>query len=1588
MAVHLVVFGGVEEANRVKYLPTPLCTPSWISQREEQLTVRFANVGSKSVVWRRSVNGKRVALTSPKFLPKESLEDDTIYREEEDLRSCATLARFWEEETSSLVVVGLKFAAVLFSSGEEFECPLPLTDDSAWTFSRVFSLPFGVIFQIGHMRPSNNEAQFFLMTHPLAEMIRIPELATDDQIIFSSTDLFLLVTYSPKTDEVRIWSIDQDFDVSQKLSSFEPNAGHCSVVKQLYKSSAGSGRPPKDVFLAHDMDGKLMVCLVVNNQLVSYSATVRVDDKDGQPGSVDKIEEKFRLDGVTSAQGICARQEGQIDLIVLNCNGELELRTGKLMLARLQAPKCTGLEECIGLADGISSRVSLVDLKGRSIRMSVENLCIYDTLTSSCIAICQDLLAGDELALLMRKLYTYSYGKLDDNDSPLESEWTAFCRSVLDFLPSFNFTSDLRLPSDWEWLSERCAFDPEEDVPMLDLLEQHKPSQDGINMETVLEALHIVYEEKRLSVLTTMPLARLASLNTVIAYALDRPKFVQYYVSSHGNTTISKLFAGQTQETAMMEEDHEVPDIFLWLTRCIESRAANGAFSSKRELGLPPTSKEPLQRRASSACLIKQIMVAFEELSSVKSDDGYQRTIHVLNNVGLRKADIDALQFGLRLVLYDVLLDCKAWPKHSWPSTVYTLVGRDDVVSALNRNHSQKSDWKSVVRLNYEALKSADSSIAKKRVDTGHPPGLSGEPDGCEIEDPALQLRFGADRRIEEVRRLLRSSRPVPTVAPEGSEWDPTNPQQHEIFFKKFLRSLAAGVGRGALVLRTYSPSDPTEKLNIPPLCLEGRLRNRNGAIVKLDRTALENGELDWPEFHNGAAAGFRVIKGDGDILTRTWIVYNKPSEESGSSSYAGVLLALGVSGHLPSLRVTDWYQHLLARHDLTSLALMIGIGACNKRSMHPAASKLLCLHVRHFNDVGFSQSDWNVSLPVQAAACVGLGLLYLGSTHRSIAEGMIRELTRRPSPSQDPTGREGLALAAGLSLGMVCLGSGGMSRTLSDLRVEDRLSKFIVGGKLDNAPLDVVLESQGEVETEPQLVREATAVDIGVSAPGAIMAVGLIYLRTNDASALRWLPIPASRFEVQLVRPYHILLRVFARSLIMWDSVAATEEWIAEQLPTLRPQDGNRSDMFHYLFKNNASDASSSTGAQKEAEDAPHSQNSASNVLTEVRAMAVCGASLAIGIRFAGTADSNAFDLLLRITRTFSKSPDASLQVCTDTLGIALSLTMCGTGNLTCLRELRRLQTRSRAKNYGSQMAVTMAIGLLFLGGGSQSFDHSNETIAALVCAVYPRFPTQPADNRHHLQALRHLYALAAKPRLLEAREVDTGAPCYVPVNLKLRGRASPLKAVTPCLLSQAELIESVSVNSPRYWSLDLPIAGDLNQRRILHVKRKAAYMPYDDDPKGVKGILARSEGKLSSSVVGFSVDPVAVEFTRQFCESGARATFYESILRDCLARDKPDLVSFFLELQQLNVSRDRTRRLLEELNLRLTRAHLVSRGGSSQSLHAPFHARVSLRSNFAQLFGSPLPQRGAKYEPWQILERLDAFTIAKRSRTAANIK
>lgn len=85
----------------------------------------------------------------------------------------------------------------------------------------------------------------------------------------------------------------------------------------------------------------------------------------------------------------------------------------------------------------------------------------------------------------------------------------------------------------------------------------------------------------------------------------------------------------------------------------------------------------------------------------------------------------------------------------------------------------------------------------------------------------------------------------------------------------------------------------------------------------------------------------------------------------------------------------------------------------------------------------------------------------------------------------------------------------------------------------------------------------------------------------------------------------------------------------------------------------------------------------------------------------------------------------------------------MAGTGDLEVMRLCRHLGSRlSQLTNsvvtYGSHLAVHMALGLLYLGGGALTLSTSPESVAALICAFFPRFPTHSNDNR-----LGHLFNL-----------------------------------------------------------------------------------------------------------------------------------------------------------------------------------------------------------------------------------------------------
>ena len=104
--------------------------------------------------------------------------------------------------------------------------------------------------------------------------------------------------------------------------------------------------------------------------------------------------------------------------------------------------------------------------------------------------------------------------------------------------------------------------------------------------------------------------------------------------------------------------------------------------------------------------------------------------------------------------------------------------------------------------------------------------------------------------------------------------------------------------------------------------------------------------------------------------------------------------------------------------------------------------------------------------------------------------------------------------------------------------------------------------------------------------------------------------------------------------------------------------------------------------------------------------------------------------------------------------------------------------------------MALGMALGLVVLGGGRASLSRSDSAIAALVAALYPRFPSSASDNTYHPQPLRHLYALAVDFRGVEVRDVETGAVVYAPIEVTagpaLDGSDCTVRLLTPSVLPE----------------------------------------------------------------------------------------------------------------------------------------------------------------------------------------------------------
>lgn len=761
-------------------------------------------------------------------------------------------------------------------------------------------------------------------------------------------------------------------------------------------------------------------------------------------------------------------------------------------------------------------------------------------------------------------------------------------------------------------------------------------------------------------------------------------------------------------------------------------------------------------------------------------DEGTQALglVEALHACGFDRYILDTLPDAILTPLQDAISLAQPCPPPTWPTALLELINRSDVSAMLTSTKPKRRSPASLLPPTHTAT--WDYSVICKSVAEFTSSGYN--EDGSAERQAVIRALFHHDRRLDEAKNLLNTSRPRTLNFSQDPNWSEAIylEKQKELVTQIAIGTLAIPSGRGLLY---YSLRFPllTQKYAIQGFNLNCVIRPNN-TTVGVDKSMYAEEKVSWAFFHQGVAGGLAISPNAQGIDT-SWILYNKPGQDL-SNRHAGFLLALGLNGHLKSVAKWVAFKYLTPKHTMTSIGLLLGLAASYLGTMDSLITRLLSVHVTRMLPRG--AAELNLSPLTQTTGIIGIGLLYANTQHRRMSEIMVSEISHiEPEEEEEPLRSECYRLAAGFSLGLINLARGTNLRGLADMRLTETLLSLATSTK--------------KVDIVPILDRAA--------APAAV-AIALIYMRTEDQIVARKIDVPSSTLQFEYIRPDVLLLRTMAKNLIMWSKIEPTFRWIRTNVPS----------EFQSRYR--------LCGVQKlVSSDMPFYA-------------IIAGLCFSLALRFSGSANIQVRDLLVHYTdqfRRISKLPTESFDarlaragtaMALDTVALSASVVMAGTGDLVVLRRLRALHGREDdTTNYGSHLAAHLAIGALFLGSGTKTFGNSPMATAALIIAFYPVWPKYVMDNRAHLQATRHFWTLAVEDRCLVAREIGGGV---VSIGVIVKLKKNTVKNYND--KQEAEAGKS-SASLPTFGGSSLTPIASTHVTPALSSKRVASPIPMEMD-------------------------------------------------------------------------------------------------------------------------------------------------------------
>ncbi|KAA8497318.1 Anaphase-promoting complex subunit 1 [Porphyridium purpureum] len=1491
--------------------------------------------------------------------------------------------------------------------------------------SAIFAAPRGVVLECdAELRATScapkklKSKLHLLLPHPLERPSLVVGLAGFQEVLLLDLRLNLMVTWNRTLGTVGIW---QMHFLSEGRSACSLRVFRVfEAADHLPEPQRGESASPPSVCFSHSFKGEaLFACLI--GGVVSVYEIVCTSDRDMAFFERSRLQDSD--DEFVAVASIVASRHDALDMLVLRKSGALDLYIGGSCvvpgvnhLLHLPFENREGEQRIpvfTGFRNPVRSRITLICSDERALRINMARLMPHTDAIRDLVHTLGLCLPTDAMTQLWGDFLTrrLKYGLDDSADVESRfSEWKILSLCVLFFLPAETrnlprFAHALQAVRSAPGIeARRIAVEPGS-VP--DHVPAYTVDVCRADAFTVLYALHLHYEQSRISRLRSHERSQWHAVCSWYAYVLDENVFLIHY-ETHAPIPCPWNPEKQDRRPGAAAATVNVPDSTAHLLACFTGRARrdyvfpnvcatqNTSFRSDPEY-------IPDGMRYSTTHLTYRLC----RVADAYAREGPRSMLLALYEHGFSLEAIHALDLSIMLPIKDALWQFREQDNANGNASVEMRNSCSGFAKSESHRPLPEQAYVLIQREDF-LQSSASGSAHHAAVGTGArtaTPMLPGHGMlklhtlySSSTVQPGLHngaARFAADHRLAEVASMLDSSRPVvfhkPVASAAAVADDEVTFENQNRLLLLLRRHLAYPVGRGAMLLgssvsRTLELVEP---LHVPELCLSGLVPGGSrssggwtgiagdgtggGALIALDQSPLPPNFLEWVEFHNGAAAGLCLGSADprkDAMVSRSWIMTNRPNPRSDrrrAAAHAGVLLALGLTGHLPALKRTDWYQYLTQQHELTTIALMLGVASHKRGSMDAVTSKMMCLHLFSFNAGGFAQPDWAVSSLMQAAACVAAGMLFQETCNRLMVEGLLAELCARLD-TQRVANRECVALCAAIGIGLICLGAGAEPEALKQCQLKKRFRLLIEGGnyaalaRLEQQSSSTFSEEgsrsaptyAGERDpfapskyqsaydpAESQPVYDSGSIFIDATSPAALMALALMTMQCEDPTISELVPLPRSEWELDRMRPDHVLLRALVRRLNHWAAIEPTGQWLIGDLPAFllpaEPEQQPKADAYDMdRFLDLDTPPSSLTQ--------PGAQGKDSSCALRARAFAYTGAAIALGLKYAGSANVHVYTFLRAMAERFiaalqrrqqtpRSSEPAAYQMCLDSLVLTLGIVMSGTGNLECLRLLRALRVHGGgSKTYGSHQATHTAMGFLFLGNGEYAFQNSKQAAAYLLCSIYYRFPLSSTDNQFHLQALRHLYVLAAEPRGLEVYDVDSRLPCHVPVQIELDDTSneflpgSSLRLVTPGLLPDPRLIRRISVASPRYWWLDATIYSNEKWKKgnsaavVVHLnawtrkyelflKRRAAYLSYQEDAAGTKSISSRFLGHADHDqdpnrqqrFVGltalYSSSPFVASFARFLGHDGE----LRAVLLQALLEDRPLAAVIALEVRAL---------------------------------------------------------------------------------------